>query len=74
MERTIDEDTQFKFKIKEQSDMRRSIFLNDLNNLNEIYLVSFQMVQIFQYDSKISWCRKFKTTSKPRILQTFHLF
>lgn len=50
VDKTNDKHSQFKAKIKKQSNMYVSAFLNDWKNLNQKYLVGFDMVQTFQYD------------------------
>ena len=42
VDKTIDNDSQFKGKIKEKSDMCRSAFLNDLKNLDQKFFLAFR--------------------------------
>ena len=49
--KTIDKDSHFKAKIKEQAYMCRLVFLNDANYLNQKYNVGFQMVKSIYYNS-----------------------
>ena len=55
VEKTTGQDSQFKAKIKEQSVVFKSAFLNELSNSNLKSLVGFQIVQNFQYDAGKIW-------------------